>query len=52
MNEALESVWWEPAVKPDSVDIQEAVLPVERMEAEVPLFSSSPVLCCFFKRKP
>ena len=55
MKEALESVWWEPPVMPDcddSVDIQEAELPVERIDAEVPRFSSSPVLCCFFKRRP
>lgn len=36
----------------DSVDIQEADEPVERMEADIPRFSSSPVLCCFFSRKP
>lgn len=55
MKEALESVWWEPPVMPDcddSVDIQDAELPVERIDAEVPLFSNSPVLCCFFRRRP
>ena len=55
--EAFESVWCDPApaVIPDcddSVDIHEAELPVERIEADVPRFSNSPVLCCFFKRRP
>ena len=36
----------------DSVDIHDAELPVERMDADVPLFSNSPVLCCFFRRRP
>jgi hypothetical protein len=34
------------------VDRHEAELPVDRMEEDVPRFSSSPVLCCFFSRRP
>jgi hypothetical protein len=50
--EALESVWWDPEVTADSLLIQDAELPVDRMLEFVPRLSRSPVLRCFRSFSP